>query len=144
MQYGSLPPYIYTYLYSTVFALRPAYGSLPPFNKVYIHIHLNTHNIGTFNFIRLMYKAHHFIYGMILSISTCLLPCILMRYPHNCFDQAYHPYIYIYIYVPNQVTYTNHIHVNHNEFYSVTCMSMPLYTIFQKCEPHMQIGKMLY
>ena len=31
----------------------------------------------------------------------------------------------------NQVTYTHHIHINHNDFYSVMYMSMPLYPIFQ-------------
>jgi len=29
------------------------------------------------------------------------------------------------------VTYTHHIHINHNDFYSVMYISMPLYTIFQ-------------
>jgi len=48
-----------------------------------------------------------------------------MQNPHHFLNQAYHPYI------QNQVTYTNHIHVNRNEFYSVTCMSMPLYIIPQ-------------
>jgi len=37
----------------------------------------------------------------------------------------------IYIMYINQVPYTHHIHINHNDFYSVMYMSMPLYTIFQ-------------
>ena len=37
----------------------------------------------------------------------------------------------MYIMYINQVTYTHHIHINHNDFYSVMYMSMPLYTIFQ-------------
>jgi len=31
----------------------------------------------------------------------------------------------------NQVIYTHYIHINHNYFYSVRHMPMPLYTMFQ-------------